>query len=65
MQTLCCTGRILAVNGVDLKQSEVAFILFGCAAFAGNKIAASEIKLANLRSRDINIFRTGQIVDRP
>ena len=54
-------GR-LEVDGVDFDQREVALAFFRRADLAGDGVAGAQIEAADLRRRDVDVVRAGQIV---
>ena len=54
-------GR-LKVDGFDFDQREVTLALFRRTNLAADRVAGAQIELANLRWRDIDVVRAGQIV---
>src|SRR5207253_9744413 len=54
-------GR-LKVDGFDFDQSEVTLAFFRRTNLAADRVAGAQIELANLRWRDIDVVRAGQIV---
>ena len=54
-------GR-LEVDGFDLDQREVLFSLVRGTDVAADRVAGLEIELANLRRRDVDVVRAGEIV---
>jgi len=53
---------IFEVDGFDLDQSEVALAIFRRTNLAGDGVAGTQIELANLRGRDIDIVGAREIV---
>ena len=54
--------RMLEVDGFDLDQGEIALSIFRRTYLAGNGIAGAQIELADLRRRNVDVVRSGQIV---
>ncbi len=53
---------IFEVDGFDLDQREVAFAVLGRANLAGDGVAGAQVEFADLRRRDVDIVRAGQVV---
>ena len=53
---------VLEVERVDLEQGEVALAFLGAADVAVDGVAGAQPKAADLRGRDVDIVRTGQII---
>ena len=54
-------GR-LEVDGLDLDQGEVFFALVRRTHLAADGVAGLEVELADLRGRDVDVVRAGQVV---
>ena len=54
-------GR-LKVDGLDLDQREILFAFVRGPHLAADGVAGFQIELADLRGRNINVIRTGQVV---
>ena len=54
--------RILEIDRIDLEQREIAFVLLWTADNAFDRVACAQTKFADLRRRNINIVRPGQII---
>src|SRR5580704_14696565 len=54
--------RVFEVDGFDFDQSEVAFAVLGRAHLAGYGVASAQIEFADLRRRDVDVVRAGQVV---
>ena len=54
--------RRLVVDGVDFDEGEVAFAFFGGADLAGDGVAGAQVEAADLRGRDVDVVRAGQVV---
>ena len=55
--------RIFGVHGLDLEQREKFFLLLRRADLPGDEISGLQIKTADLRRRNVNILRAGQIIE--
>ncbi len=53
---------VLEIDGVDLEQRKVALAVLGAANFALDGVAGAQSEAADLRGRDVDIVRAGQIV---
>src|SRR4030095_14064942 len=53
---------VFKVDGFDFDESEVAFAVFGGTDLAGDGIAGTQVELADLRRRDVDVVRTGKVV---
>ena len=53
---------IFEVYGFDFDQGEVALAVFRRADLAGDGVAGAEIEFADLRGRDVNVVRAGEVV---
>ncbi len=54
-------GR-LEVDGVHLDQREIALAFLGRADLAGDGVAGAQVEAADLRRRDVDVVRPGQVV---
>ncbi len=54
--------RVFKIDGFNFNQREIAFAIFRRAHLAGDRVAGAEVELADLRRRDVNIVRAGEIV---
>src|SRR5687768_16438349 len=54
--------RMLEVYGFDLNEGEVPLAVFWGPDLSGYGVARSQIKFADLRRRDVNIIRAGEVV---
>ena len=59
---LRATSGIFEVDRFDFDQREIALAVFRRANLAGDGVAGAQIELADLRRRDVDIVRAGQIV---
>ena len=55
--------RIFPIHGFDLEQGEEAFLVLGRPDLAGDQVAGLQIETADLRRRDVDVFRTRQIIE--
>ena len=53
---------MLEVDGFDFDQGKITFPIFWRTYLSRNGVAGSQIELANLRWRDVDVIRTRQIV---
>ncbi len=53
---------VFEIDGFHFNQREVALAILGRAHLAGDGVAGAQIELADLRWRDVDIVRAGQIV---
>jgi hypothetical protein len=49
------------VDGVDLDQREVALVLFRWTDLAADRVPGAQVELADLRGRDVDVVRSGQV----
>ncbi len=54
--------RVLEIDRVDLQQREVALAVLGTADMALDGVAGAQREAPNLRRRDVNIVRAGEVV---
>ena len=54
--------RVLEIEGVDLEQREVALAFFRAADVAFDGVAGAQAEAADLRGRDVDVVRAGQVV---
>ncbi len=54
--------RRFKVDRVHLDQREVAFAFFGRTNLSADRVAGAQIEAADLRRRDVDIIRAGQII---
>ena len=54
--------RLLEIDGVDLEQREVALAVLGRADMAVDGVAGAQAEAADLRGRDVDVVRAGQVV---
>ena len=54
--------RVLEIDRVDLEQGEIALALLGAADLALDRVAGAQAEAADLRGRDIDVVRAGQVV---
>ncbi len=57
-----CGIRVLEIDGFDFDQSEVSFTVLRRSDLPRDCVPRSQVKLANLRRRDLNIVRPRQVV---
>jgi hypothetical protein len=55
--------RVLGVHGLDLEQREEFFLLLRRTDLAGDEISGLQIEPADLRRRNVNVLRAGQIIE--
>ena len=53
---------IFKVDGFDFDQREVTLAILGRTHLAGDGVAGAEIELADLRRRNVNVVRAGEVV---
>ena len=53
---------ILEIDRIDLEQREIAFALLGASDNALDRVAGAQTKFADLRGRNINVVRPGEII---
>ena len=54
--------RVVAVDGFDAEQREVAFVFFGRADRAGDRVAVAEAEAADLARRDVDVVGAREVV---
>ena len=54
--------RVFEVDRVDLEQREVALAVLGAADVAVDGVAGAQAEAADLRGRDVDVVRAGQVV---
>src|SRR6185369_8477488 len=54
--------RVFKIERVDLQQCEIAFAFFRAADVAFDGIAGAEAEATDLRRRDVDVIRAGQVV---
>ena len=60
--SLALSGSSL-VHGLDFEQGEEAFLVLGRADLAGDQVAGLQVEAADLRRRDVNVLRAGQVIE--
>ena len=53
---------VLEIDGVDLEQREIALAFLGAADVAVDGVAGAQAEAADLRGRDVDVVRAGQVV---
>ena len=54
--------RRFEVDVLDLQQGKVALAFLGRADLAGDRVAGAQVEAPDLRGRDVDVVRTGQVV---
>ena len=55
--------RVFAVHALDLEQREKFFLFLGRPDLAGDEVAGLQIEPADLRRRNVNVLRAGQVIE--
>ena len=55
--------RVFAVHGLDLEQREELLLFLGRPDLAGDQVAGLQIEPADLRRRNVNVLRAGQVIE--
>src|SRR5262249_37497354 len=59
---IACNFRIFKVDRFHFNESKVALAIFGRTDLTGDGVTGAQVELADLRGRDVDVVRAGQVV---
>ena len=59
---VACFLGILEIQRIDFEQSKIALAFFGASDVTVDRVAGAQSKAADLRRRNVNVVRTGQVI---